>query len=197
MDPGSITYPILIKLFYCNLSFITIDGDLALRSFVKGKEIISKTLIMNFLSLKILLMALILILWPLNMQRMCLFFLRILIFSPTRQLTQNGLNLYRKLLHTLLDKTVYSRNCSCELVSNAYLILMWKVAINKTIDYASLILSNMRFYSLQYKNIALASANLTLVFDHFNLLSDLEEVEYTSPPSLSNNILPPPIETLK
>ena len=50
----------------------------------------------------------------------------------------------------------------------------------------------MRFCSFSLRNSALRYANLlTLVFDHFNLLSDLEEVDYSGPQSLSSNILPP------
>ena len=50
LDLGSVTYPSLVKMFYCNLSFITADGFPALRSFVKGQEIvISKTLINDLL----------------------------------------------------------------------------------------------------------------------------------------------------
>ena len=46
LDPGSVSYPTLVKGFYCNLSFITLDGFPALRSYVKGQEIvITKTLI--------------------------------------------------------------------------------------------------------------------------------------------------------
>ena len=40
------SYPTLVKIFYCNLSFITLDGFPALRSYVKGQEIvITKSLI--------------------------------------------------------------------------------------------------------------------------------------------------------
>ena len=61
----------------------------------------------------------------------------------------------------------------------------------KTIDYASLIISNMHFCSSPLRNIALSHANLlTLVFEHFNLFSNLEEVDYFGPQSLSNNVLP-------
>ena len=50
LDPGSTSYPILVKIFYCNLSFIVIDGSPALRSFVKGQEIvIFKTLVNDLL----------------------------------------------------------------------------------------------------------------------------------------------------
>ena len=113
-------------------------------------------------------------------------------FSPTKQLTLNGFNLCGKLLHTLLVKTVYSQNSSFELVTDGHLILMWKFASVKIIDYASLIISNMRFCSSPLRNSALPYTNLlTLVFDHFNLLSDLEEVDYSGPQSLSNNVLPP------
>src|SRR5688572_14139710 len=46
LDPGSVSYTTLVKIFYCNLSFITLDGFPALRSYVKGQEIIiTKTLI--------------------------------------------------------------------------------------------------------------------------------------------------------
>ena len=49
-DPSSTSYPILVKIFYCNLSFTVIDGSPALRSFVKGQEIvISKTLVNDIL----------------------------------------------------------------------------------------------------------------------------------------------------
>ena len=113
-------------------------------------------------------------------------------FSPTKQLTHNGLNLCGKLLHTVLIKTIFSLNSSCELVIDAHLILMWKVSSVKTIDYASLIISTMRICSSPLRNNALSYANLlTLVFDHFNLFSDLEEVDHSGPQSLSNNVLPP------
>ena len=26
LDPGSVSYPTLVKIFFCNLSFITLDG---------------------------------------------------------------------------------------------------------------------------------------------------------------------------
>ena len=45
-------------------------------------------------------------------------------FSPTRQLTHNGLTLFGKLLHSLIAKLVYSKGTSCELVSDSHLILM-------------------------------------------------------------------------
>ena len=32
---------------------------------------------------------------------------------------------------------------------------------------------------------------LSLIFDHFNLITNLEEVDYSGPQSFSNNILPP------
>ena len=41
LDPGSINYPTLARIIYCNISFITIDGFSALRSFVTGQEIVS------------------------------------------------------------------------------------------------------------------------------------------------------------
>ena len=44
LDSGSVSYPTLVKIFYCNLSFITLDGFPALRSYVKGQElVITKT----------------------------------------------------------------------------------------------------------------------------------------------------------
>ena len=54
LDPGYVSYPTLVKIFYCNLSFITLDEFPALRSYVKdhlrsyvkGQELdITKTLI--------------------------------------------------------------------------------------------------------------------------------------------------------
>ena len=47
LNPGSVSYPILVKIFYSNLSFIMIDGHQALRSFVKGQEIIVSKTLMN------------------------------------------------------------------------------------------------------------------------------------------------------
>ena len=66
-------------------------------------------------------------------------------FSPPKQLTHNGLNLLGNLLHTLHVKTVFSHNSYCELVTDAHLILMWKVASIKIVDYTSLIISTMHF----------------------------------------------------
>ena len=193
MDPGFGTYLILVKIFYCNLSFTVVDGYSALRSFVKGKEIvIFKTLINDLLKFSNVVddstpnsVAL------RNTKDMFIldFYSD---FSPTKQLTHNGLNLCEKLLHNLLVRTNFSRNSSCELVTDAHLILMWKIASIRTVDYALLIISSMRFCSSFVRNSALPYANLlTLIFDHFNLLSDLEEVDYSGPQSFSSNVLPP------
>ena len=113
-------------------------------------------------------------------------------FSSTKQLTHNALNLNGKLLHYILVRTVFSRNSSCELVTDSHLILMWKIASMKNIDFSSIIFSTMRFCCSQTRNCALPFANLlTLIFDHFNLLSDEEEVDCSGPISLSSEILPP------
>ena len=113
-------------------------------------------------------------------------------FSSTTKLTHNALNLCGKLLHNILVRTVFSRNSSCELVTDAHLILMWKIASFENVDYASLIFSTIRFCSSHVRNCFLPYANLlTLIFDHFNLLSNSKEVDYTGPLSLSSNILPP------
>ena len=46
LDAGSVSYRTLVKIFYCNLSFIAVDGFSTLRSYVKGQEIVvTKTLI--------------------------------------------------------------------------------------------------------------------------------------------------------
>ena len=67
---------------------------------------------------------------------------------------------------------------------------MWKIDARKSIDYASLIISSMRFCSSSFRNLALPYANLlSLIFDHFNLIIDLEEVDYSGPQSFSNNVL--------
>ena len=122
------------------------------------------------------------ILWLFKIPKICLFLPLILIFSPTKKLTHNGLNLCGKLLHTVLVETVFSRNSSCELVTNAHIILIWEVAFVKTVDYTFLIISTMRFCSSPLRNSAFRYANLlTLVFDHFNLLSNLEEVDFSGP----------------
>ena len=77
-------------------------------------------------------------------------------------------------------------------LSDVHLILMWKIASLKNVDYASLIISTMRFCSSPVRNSSLPYANLlTLFFDHFNLLSDLAEVDYSGPQSLFSNIFPP------
>ena len=79
-----------------------------------------------------------------------------------------------------------------KLVTDAHLILMWKITSIITVDYASLIISTMCFCSSPVRNSALPYANLlTLIFDHFNLLFHLEEVDYSGPQSLSSNVLPP------
>ena len=152
-----------------------VDGFLALRSFVKGHEIvISKTLINDLLKFSniaddstpnILALQNAKDMFILNSHSD---------FSPTKQLTHNALNLCRKLLHSLLVRTVFSRNSSCELVTDAHLILMRKITSLKNVDYASLIISTIRFCSSPVRNSLRPYANLlTLIFDHFNLLCDL------------------------
>ena len=113
-------------------------------------------------------------------------------FSSIKQLTHNALNLCGKLLHNVLLRTVFSRNSSCELFTDAHLILMWKIASLKHVDYASLIFPTIRFCSSVVRNFSLPYANLlSLIFDHFNLLADLEDIDYCGPVSLSSNLLPP------
>ena len=47
LEPGFVSYPTLVKIFYCNLSFITLDGFPTLRSYVKGQEIVITKTLMN------------------------------------------------------------------------------------------------------------------------------------------------------
>ena len=100
LNPGSTSYPALVKVFYSNLSFTLIDGNQALRSFVKGQElIISKTLMNDFLKFSheaddktpnILALK--------NAKDM--FILESYSdFSSVRKFTHNALNLCGKLLH--------------------------------------------------------------------------------------------------
>ena len=50
LNLGPTSYPILVKIFYSNLSFTMIDGNPTLRSFLEGQEIIiSKTLVNDLL----------------------------------------------------------------------------------------------------------------------------------------------------
>ena len=180
LDPGSVSYPILVKIFYCNLSFIIVNGIHALRSYVKGKEIVVPKTLINEL-FKFSKVADDSTPNSIAFQNAKDTFLLSshLDFSPTRQLTHNGLTFFGKLLHNLIAKIVFSKGTSCDLVSYSYLILMWNIAARKSIDYASLIISTMRFCSSSFRNLALPYANLlSLIFDHFNLITDLEEVDY-------------------
>ena len=94
-----------------------VDGYPALRSFVKGQEIIiSKTLINDLLKfLNVADDSTPNILAPQNAKDMFILDSHSH-FSPNKQLTHNALNLCGKLLHNLLVRTVFSRNSSCELV---------------------------------------------------------------------------------
>ena len=48
----------------------------------------------------------------------------------------------------------------------------------------------MRFYSSSFRNLALPYANLlSLIFYHLNLISDLEDVDYSGPQSFFDNIM--------
>ena len=130
------------------MSFTVVDGYPTLKSFDKGQEIvISKTLINDLLKFSNVvddstpnIVAL------QNAKDMFILDSHSEI-SPTKQFTHNALNLCVKLLHNLLVRTVFSRNSFCELFTDAHLILMWKIASLKTVDYASLIISPMRFCS--------------------------------------------------
>ena len=192
LNPGFISYPTLVRIFYSNLSFIIENGNQILRSFMKGKEIkISKTLINDLLKFSHAdddktphILAL--------QNAKDLFLLESYSNSSSvKQLTHNALNLSGKLLHYVLVRTVFSRNSSCELVTDAHLILMWKIASMKNVDFAAIIFSTMRFCVSHNRNCALPYANLlTLIFDHFGLLSDMEEVDHSGPMSLSKDSLP-------
>ena len=182
-----------MKIFYCNLSFTVIDGFPALRSFVKGREIvISQTLINDLLKFSNVTDDSTPNIVELQNAKNMFILDSHSDFSSTRQLTHNALNLCGKLLNNLLVRTVFSRNSSCELVTDAHLVLMWKIASLKNADYASLIFSTIRLCSSHVRNCSLPYSNLlTLIFDHFNLLSNSEGVDYSGPLSLSSNILLP------
>ena len=110
LDPGSITYPILVKIFYCNLSFIVVDGYPALRSFVKSQEIvISKTLINDLLKFSNVVDDSTPNSVALQNAKDMFILDSYSNFSPTKQLTHNSLLLCGKLLHNLLVRTVFSR----------------------------------------------------------------------------------------
>ena len=134
LNPGTITYPILVKIFYSNLSFIMVDGYQALRSFVKGQEIIiSKTLLNDLLKFSNVVEDKTPNILALQDAKDMFILDSYSDFSSTKQLTHNALNLCGKLLHYILVKTVFSRNSSCELVTDAHLILMWKIASLKNV----------------------------------------------------------------
>ena len=191
--PGSKTYPCLVKFFYSNLSMLFEDAEQVLRSFVKGQEIlISKTLMNDILNFSHKLDDQTPNLLALQDAKDMFVLESYADFSSTKQLTHNALNLNGKLLHYILVRTVFSRNTSCELVTDSHLILMWKISTMKNVDFSSIIFSTMRFCCSQTRNCALPYANLlTLIFDHFNLLSNEEEVDCSGPISLSSEILPP------
>ena len=126
------SYPTLVKIFYCNLSFITLDDSLALRSYFRGQElVINKTLINKLFKFSNVVDDT----TPNSIayqNAKDLFVLSShLDFSPTRQLTHNGLTVSGKLLHNLIAKIVFSKETSFELVSDSHLILMW-ILLTKT-----------------------------------------------------------------
>ena len=60
----------------------------------------------------------------------------------------------------------------------------------KTLITPLLFFSTIRFCSILVRNCSLPYATLlTLIFDHFNLFSNSEEVDYSGPVSVSSNIL--------
>ena len=119
------SYPTLVKILYCNISFITKDGFLALRSYVKSQDIIiSKTLINELFKFSNVIDDSTPNSIAFQNAKDMFVLSSHLNFSPTRQLTHNGLTLSYKLFHNLIAKIVFSKGTSCELVSDSHLILM-------------------------------------------------------------------------
>ena len=104
LDPRFVSSPTLVKIFYCNLFFITLDGFSALKSYVKGQEIlITKTLINELFKFSNVVddstpnsiafeNAKYMFILPSHLD-----------FSSSRQLTHNGLTLPGKLLPSLIS----------------------------------------------------------------------------------------------
>ena len=117
LDPGSVSCPTLVKIFYCNLSFITKYGFPALRTYVKGQEIvITKTLLNELFKFSNVIddstpnsIAF------QNAKDMFVLSFH-LDFSPTRQLTHNRLALSGKLLTIWLQKSYFPKehHVSCK-----------------------------------------------------------------------------------
>ena len=117
------SYPTLVKIFYCNLSFITLNGFPALRSYIKGQEIvITKTLINELFKFSNVVDDSTPNSIAFEIAKDMFVLSSHLEFSPTRQLTHDGLTLSRKLLHILVAKIVFFKGTSCELVSDSHLI---------------------------------------------------------------------------
>ena len=129
LDPRSVSYPTLVKMFYCNLSFISLDGFPALRSYVKGQEIVVTKTLFNELFNKFSNVVDNSIPNSIAFQNAKDMFglSSHLDFSHTSQLTHNGLTFSGKLVHNLIAKIVFFKGTSCELVSDSHLILMWKI----------------------------------------------------------------------
>ena len=145
MDLSSTSYPILVKIFYCKFSFTVIDGSPALRSFVEGQDILSKTLVNDILKFSNDVDDSTPNILALQTAKDMFILDSYSDFSSTKQLTHNALNLCGKLLHNVLLRTFFSRNSSCEIFTNAHLILMGKIASLKNVHYASLIFFNNTF----------------------------------------------------
>ena len=123
LDPGSVSYPTLVNIFYYNLSFITKNGFPALRSYVKGQEIvITKTLINELFKFSNVIDDSTPNSIAFQNAKDMFVLSSHLDFSPFRQLTHNGLTLFGKLLHNLIAKIIFSKRTSCDLVSDSHLI---------------------------------------------------------------------------
>ena len=114
LDPSSMSYPTLVKIFYCNLSFITLDGFPALlRSYVKDQElVITQTIINEFFKFSNVVDDSTPNSIAFQIAKDMFVSSSHLDFSPTRQLTHNGSTLSKKLLHQNLPlRNLIQREC--------------------------------------------------------------------------------------
>ena len=108
LDPGSVPYPTLVKIFYSNLSFITKDGFPTLRSYVKGQEIvITKTLINELFKFSNVIDDSTPNSIAFQNDKDMFVLSSHLDFSQNRHLTHDGLTLSGKLFHNLIAKSYF------------------------------------------------------------------------------------------
>jgi hypothetical protein len=175
-NKGNVAYPRFVRLFYLNMTSCYVEGNLMLRTYVAGKEIV----LSHDVLAKILGMPVSFRVETHPDRRDCVKMAKEMFLVDgvldNKQLTHSSLICEAKILFCILMRCLIPRTSSKELLTDKSLGLMYLLSQGFEIDVPTLILEHMLSCSSKSRKHTLPYANvLTLVFEFFDIPLEKEE----------------------